>query len=213
MTLSEFGQLCEDVAKILGVLAAASGALVGVITMARYGKIWATKFKDYTVAWFKMPTVVQEQSEKIHAIEQLVNKELTANGGSSIRDAISRIDKRQILDETRNRAMLEQLGVPFWEADADGKLIYLSQEFCRLTNRLVDEMLGHGWINALHHDYRDEVIKEWNDALAQGRGFTMNFSYVTPNGIEVPVKVETILLKDKAGHTIGHIGKVWRLSA
>lgn len=210
MTLPELGKLAEDAGKILGFIAAVGGALIGISTMVKYGKKWGTSAKKYVVAWFSMPTVLTTQDARLKNIENIVQKELTTNGGSSIRDAITRIDKRQILDETRNRAMLEHLGVPFWEADHEGKVLYISREFCLLVHRVVDDLLGNAWISTVHPDHRDAVLREWNACVEQGRVFTMEFSYITPEGKEIPVKAETVLLKDKLGNTIGHIGKVWK---
>lgn len=211
MNLKEMAELAETLAKILGVFAAAGGAIVGIITMVKYSKKWAVSTKKYVQSWLSMPATVQSQCNRVENIEMLVKRELTANGGSSIRDAITRIDKRQILDEQRNRAILEHLSVPFWETDADGKVIYVSRELCLLTSRLVHDLLGHGWINAIHPRDREKVTMEWDLCLKQKREFVMHFSFISGDGVEIPVKAEAILLKDKFGTVLGFTGKVWRI--
>ena len=52
---------------------------------------------------------------------ELVVAEFTPNGGSSIRDAVDRIEIRQLLSDQRQRVFFQDLNLAICETNADGE--------------------------------------------------------------------------------------------
>ena len=130
-----------------------------------------------------------ETNEKQQALLSWIQAEMKPNGGSSMRDAISRIERRVAASETKTNLIFAQLAVAAFETDAEGKCLFVTDAWCRLTGVSHHEALGHGWINGIHPDDRDRVFEEWRQSVEQSRPFSLTYrvgqagTYTWVNGI------------------------------
>lgn len=137
---------------------------------------------------------------------EIVQKELKPNGGNSLRDAVTRIDNRLLINEVRGRAMLEHIRMCAFEADRHGLWTFVSRELCRLLDCTPDQLLGHGWKAFVHASCRDCVSEEWNDCVKQSRDFSANFPLSA--NLNVCLHSEAFVLRDPSGNTIGYVGAI-----
>lgn len=153
-----------------------------------------------------------EDSERIKAIMA----ELFPNGGSSFRDAIDRIEVRQLLSEQRQRIFFQDLNLAVCETNASGECIWVNRTFARLTGRLPSELLKFNWVNAIAEEDRDRVMSEWLTAVEQRREFNSHYSVLHTSGEKIPVYARTFplygierkVINNSATTVIGHIGLV-----
>lgn len=134
-----------------------------------------------SLLWVKIikPTlkILQGQDEIVKSIET-IRKELTTNGGNSLKDSIidlrntcSRIEVRQKVIEQRTKAALHYNNVALFETDKHGRLIWTNNSFYELTSDSVTNVDGYDWINYIHEDEREEFFQEFKSCLKMNRKF------------------------------------------
>jgi len=90
--------------------------------------------------------LVEKSFEDLQAVKEVVNRELTPNGGGSIKDAVARIDHRVASVEGKHRAMLIHSPMPMFEADEYGHCCMVNRAFVRLVGKDLSEVAGWGWM-------------------------------------------------------------------
>lgn len=144
-----------------------------------------------------------------------IAEEFSKNGGSSLRDAIDRIEASvlaigdgQFVLRQQVRASWSMMQIGVGEADATGACIFVNPYWSQITGVPLDRALGNGWINAVHEDDRDEVFEEWRQAVAQHRDFDMNHRYRHPDGRVVEVHARTQQIHDAEGKLLGYVATI-----
>jgi PAS domain S-box-containing protein len=70
--------------------------------------------------------------------------------------------------ERRHRALVEALATDVWRASPDGGLLSDLPRWRRTSRQGVEEVLGAGWLAAIHPDDREHVRRTWQAAVAVG---------------------------------------------
>ena len=115
-------------------------------------------------------------SKKLAAIHD----ELVPNGGSSLRDAVNRIEALQI-------TALALTGKAHWISGPDGHCTFASVRLAGLMGLTPEQVEGWGWVTAVAPEYREACRKEWDNAVKDLREFHMKYEYVRPDGGRVAV--------------------------
>lgn len=147
-----------------------------------------------------------KQVNEIYPIVNKLNEDLKPNGGSSLRDAIDRIDHRVALSEQRSRYFAEHPGEISFETDVDGNTIWVSRGWEAVYGVSRDDAMGRGWIGGVHPDDREDVVREWYNAVKDKRRFEMRYRV----NDETPVYVycESYPLVSTKGQIVGWLGYV-----
>lgn len=137
-------------------------------------------------------TVVREVGPLKEAIT-VIRKEVQPNGGSSIKDGISRIERAIGRLEEIQAARLNSDDMAIFEADAAGRYIWVNKSLAKLCGRESVELYDHGWKNCVHQDDREKVAEEWRSAIEDWREFEMDFRLVNHfNGNVTPVHTTAV---------------------
>lgn len=112
-----------------------------------------------------------------------IEAQLTANGGSTVKDAINRMEAK--LDGlTREVTLLHSMqkmladtdnSLVTWVASPIGDFEFLSLGVTKLTGRQVEALKGNNWLNMVHDRDRDRVEGKWRDAVAHRRDLEVRF--------------------------------------
>jgi len=148
------------------------------------------------------------QVEELYPLVLKLNEDLKPNGGSSLRDAIDRIDRRVALSEQRSRYFAEHPGEISFETDADGNTIWVSKGWQETYGLSSDDAIGRGWINGVYIDDREDVVKEWYNAVKDKRRFEM--TYRVNRDHPMTVFCESYPLVSPKGQIVGWLGYVRR---
>lgn len=110
--------------------------------------------------------------------------ELRTNGGSSLKDAITRIEEFQV--RMGGRVDLVMLAMDdaaaVYETDHQGHCHWASPAYQRITGRTNAELNGWGWSIVLHDDDAERVRAAWRLAVEERRGFSLKFRMVHVDG-------------------------------
>ena len=147
-----------------------------------------------------------------------IQSELKPNGGSSLRDAINRIDIK--LTNVSNKINIIQasaditsdtLNICRWAADKNGLLNFVNRPFKKLLGVVDDEScLGDAWItNTVHEEDRPTTQAEWNRAVSSKSEYHHTFRIVNAStGEIIKVTNHARLVIDDHGNVGGWVGVV-----
>jgi hypothetical protein len=134
-----------------------------------------------SVVWVKIIKpifqIIDNQEELSGSINT-IKKELTTNGGNSIKDAIidlrgtcNRIEDRQRVIEQRTKAALHYNNAALFETDKNGRLTWTNSNFYDLTSNSVSSVDGYDWLTYICEEDREELFEEFKSCLEMNRKF------------------------------------------
>lgn len=202
MDLSIIAQHFDDIAKIIG----------GVLAIA--GIVWS--ILKWVIPTYKSVKRSFAQMEKIASISDIVLAEFRPNGGSSMKDSITRIDNNLSMVrsdamrmEARQWAIVASLPDPVFETSATGEYIRVNSAYLHLTGRTVADVTGNGWEITVHPEDRAKVWQEWHDAVKRLRAYEGTFRMIDSDGALFSVRCIAHPYKNPADESVlGYLGRI-----
>jgi len=164
--------------------------------------VWVKQIRKFLASVWKK--TLGSRAAQLNRIEQ----ELISNGGTSIRDALKRIETRLNEIDAFQRASLNVHDVAIIRFDVNGKVVNINREFQRLTTASLVETRGDGWINVIHPEVRDSVLNKWYHAVKDQREFHEDVWFRRGDKDEFWAHVNVYREMDGAGHIRGYLGVV-----
>ena len=87
-----------------------------------------------------------------------IKKEVTPNGGSSIKDVINRIEKRQIMIDKRTKAIFYNLDNSIFEVDQNGNILWANRSFHKALG--TKNLKGLDWVSIIDESERESFLRE-----------------------------------------------------
>lgn len=87
-----------------------------------------------------------------------IKKEVTPNGGSSIKDVINRIEKRQIMIDKRTKAIFYNLDNSIFEVDQNGNILWANRTFHEAMG--TKNLKGLDWVSIIDESERESFLRE-----------------------------------------------------
>lgn len=138
-------------------------------------------------AWWLYRKVARA-SVLLHTIEA----EFRPNGGSTLRDAISRLEREIGRIREIERCQVDAVGIAAFETDEAGGCVWASAAYLDLVDRPIADVRGAGWSIVIHQDDRERVLSEWGRVVVERRRFELSFRYTARNGTVIPVHVVAV---------------------
>lgn len=113
---------------------------------------------------------------------------------------------------SRYRALLENVSVGIWHANADGRCTHMNKKLIEITGLSQDQFERNDWISATHPEDRDRVRKKWIDYVEGNTSYEIEFRCLRPNGEIRSVISQAVALRDSKGKVTGHIGSITDLT-
>lgn len=179
---------------ILELILASSAILTAL------GIIWAKGVKPVIFG-------IRELLAKVKAIE-LVAQELVPNGGSSLRDAIDRIESSVVFLNERQKALMQDINEGVIECDSHGKITWANRTYLRKLDTTLDQISGNGWINLMHPDDVDGVVSAWSRSVTEAIDYHTHFRLRKADGTYVTVYSKAYSLKNSSGLLVGYISLI-----
>lgn len=142
-----------------------------------------------------------------------IEQELLSNGGTSIKDALRRIEIRLSEIDAFQRTALNIHDVAVIRWTSEGKVIAINREYQHLTGASIAEMKGDGWINSISPKYRDEIIHRWAHAVKDKREFHEDIEFISMEGKTFIAHVNVYRELDSLGNVRGYLGVVIPIQA
>lgn len=154
-----------------------------------------------TIAWKKFLKPIVRLCKNQDVFLESVNdikKELTTNGGSSLKDAIismrescARIEERQKVIIQRTKAALHYSSMALFETDKEGRLNWSNANLIELTKKSTNSWKGNAsymiegfdWISLFKEEDREDILAEFKSCLSMNRRFIKETELT--NGVRV----------------------------
>jgi PAS domain S-box-containing protein len=150
-----------DIITILGGLGSAAGTVYGF-----YRLVVRPTF-----------VIIKKLRTSFEILEKM-QEEFKPNGGSSLRDAINRIEAKLLIEQHARRALSMAMDVGIFETDGQGMCTWVNEYYSDLTGLTSEEAKNFGWVTGLFEDDRERVVEEWDSAVKQKRVFKLDFGMV-----------------------------------
>ena len=137
--------------------------------------------------------------------------ELTPNGGYSIRDSITRIERSVVANSERMRSRMTNDPDMIFEADAQGRWIWVNRTLSRVIGRTPTELMGYGWANSVDPLQRDALVESWFRAVEEEREFEGATQFRSPEDVWFDGVLKSYRMNDHHGGTIGYLGTITRV--
>lgn len=167
--------------------------------LIKYSTAAVTGVGGLITAWKTLGRPAYNAIKKAGAAYDLMVHEFSPNSGSSMRDAIDRI-------ETHQKALCVVQTFAVIHVNGAGRATYVSRALVAWTGRPESELLGDGWLRlATHPDDQDDVLAEWREAFTSRSIFECRYKIVTSEAVRIPV-----LCRAYPGPTSGHVAVITR---
>jgi PAS domain S-box-containing protein len=175
--------------------AAKDVVLLGAVIAAGW-VIWKQGLKPLG-RWFGRMSETRKRIE-------LIASELVPNHGTSLRDAIDRIERQASHNGAALRAWW--LGSPYamYETDSIGNILWTNRAYQRLTGLGAEDLKGLGWVNMIREEERERIKEAGRAAVDDVR--SMEIDFFLHNGKLVHCAAEP--LKSPDGGLIGFLGSL-----
>lgn len=167
--------------------------------LAPFGIVGATIWRF----WLKKRLM---EGKDLYQKIQVIASEFRPNGGSSLRDAINRIEEKVSLNEQKTGAIIKSFPVGTWVSDENGRCIDVNKNLCKIMGRTESEIKGDNWSNWIHPDEKEEVFEEWTRCVKNDLNFDMEYRYILPDKSIQKVHGTAYQLKNSAGKVVGFLG-------
>ncbi len=107
-----------------------------------------------------------------------IKNELMTNGGLSIKDAINRIEKRQIMIDKRSKAVFYKVDSPIFEVDEKGNLLWANKLFHDTMG--TKNLKGLDWVSYMDEPQREYFLREFESCSEKLR--ELNFETFSTEG-------------------------------
>ncbi len=108
--------------------------------------------------------------------------------------------------EQRFRSLCARSPVGIFEADAHGSLVYMNRRWEELTGLNIEELLGQGWIRAIHPDDLGRVTDAWTRSLEAGDEYADEFRVLNSGGEARWIVTRSNPIRDEYERLVGHVG-------
>lgn len=147
-----------------------------------------------------------EEGKELYSKINVIASEFRPNGGSSLRDAINRIEQKVTIQEQKVLAFVKSSPMGTWLSDENGKCSDVNKSICRIFGRTESEIKGDNWINWIHPTIKDDVVEEWIRCVNSDMNFDMEYSIILPNKKIQLVHAVAYQIKDMNGKLLGFLG-------
>lgn len=215
--------------QFIAALGAAAATIWGFIVWGKPRMIalverWRAKRKaraDIDACLSRLPELLSVKGvlDAMNGKLGIISAQVMPNGGSSLADSVKRVEEGlQGVTKTVSAMSLTmrvrddsdpRRGT--FEADQHGLLVDCNKTYLRWTGRTLQEMFGWGWINAVHHDDRERVRDEWQQAIEDCRLSGLRFRLVNLEGDCITVESTATPVPEGQQHPERWVGIMFRV--
>lgn len=180
----------------------AAGLFTAAVTIGGFWWKWGIRAYRAVKSHFSRFNVT---CEAVAELKQTITKELTPNGGGSMKDTLTKVAESVAVLEGRHQAAMSHMPYPVWFSDAAGECTWINRAYVREFGRDFNEVKDSGWLAGVATEDRHSVLREWELAVRMCSTFSMQYGMVTADGDRLKVHAEAIPVMVN-GNPAGYVG-------
>lgn len=167
-------------------------------------------FKPSIVRWrnnkMKRDVALDKMPDLLKAVDFIVF-ELRPNHGTSLKDAVNRIDSSVSSNQSMFKSYLNMDARPMFIVDTEGSMIWCNRAYGSLLQRDTADLLGHGFWSSLHESSIEESKERVDDFVRDrvARGMD-SVTFVLPDKSLVSAEALVYPIVGPDGVSTGVIG-------
>jgi PAS domain S-box-containing protein len=188
-----------------------SGIQISVDAVAVIAAIFGSAafiYRKLILPMYRWTSSMVESLDKINVIHE----QMFTNGGSTLRDAVNRIENRINLVEKKQGIYILDTPHGVYESNSNGEITSVNRTLCRITGKTENEILGNGWLTSISENDRERVDDAWNYAIGNQIEFLTTYDMVSSDGDIFKVRTHANPIKSSDGRLMGYIGVVDRVN-
>ncbi|RCJ15194.1 histidine kinase [Nostoc sp. ATCC 43529] len=108
----------------------------------------------------------------------------------------------------RYKLLAEASPACIFYTDLNSNILYFNQRWSEITGCTIEESLGTGWVNAVHPDDLEQLLRAWNQATTSGKKYKHEHRFCHKNGSIVWVICQALPEFAEDGEIKGYIGMI-----
>jgi PAS domain S-box-containing protein len=108
--------------------------------------------------------------------------------------------------KSQYQTLAEISPVGIFHTDANGRTTYVNKRWCEMSGLSFEQALGDGWINAVHSDDKEDLIRTWQEASKIGKTSLSEYRFVRPDGTISWVMGQATPRKNSENKIVGYVG-------
>lgn len=142
-------------------------------------------------------TLLQQKTYSLQA--ELLERKYT-------KEQFQLIERALQASEERFRILASQSPIMIWQSDTDDTTMHANASWCRFTGLSEEESRGNGWVNAVHPEDRNAVLKLWTEAVRTCTPYHAQFRLRRWDGIYRKVRVYGSTSSNPEGSFTSYVG-------
>lgn len=151
---------------------------------------------------------IKDIEDKIDALMKFTSGKLSPNGGSSIFDAIKRIETHLLSREQFQYAIMQDTNLGYFKCSIDGRNEWVNRTYARFLGCGTSELIGFGWKKFIRAAELERYNDVWQQAFSDGCEFEDIVEFTNVQGEPVPLKISVSAMHGLKGDVIGYVGQV-----
>ena len=139
-------------------------------------------------------------------VKKKIDEHLKPNGGSSVRDALDRIENKLKKVEATQRAMLDlqEESSGHFLACSEGNIFWVSDIFCQILETSREQCLGAKWLTSIIDADQAFVHQHWDLKLDTRKPADITFSTIKGRS----VRLRAVPIIDSEDKLLGFVGNI-----
>lgn len=150
---------------------------------------------------------IDDVKRSVMELTTFVKDKLTKNGGSSIFDAIKRIEERQMSSDSRQSALLNESSTAYFFCTDHGENTWVNRTYARLLDCGTNELLGYSWKRFIKTEELARYSKIWENAFQDGCEFEDVVEFTNAHNRQVKLRIIVSAIQNEKGETTSYIGQ------
>jgi PAS domain S-box-containing protein len=119
-----------------------------------------------------------------------------------------RAEQLLLESEQRYQTLARISPVGIFRADPDGSTTYVNPQWCAISGMSAENALGYGWLEAVHSQDRDRIVRGWQESTQSRRASYSDYRFILPGGTVAWVMGQAVPELDLEGHLLGYVGTI-----
>ncbi len=151
----------------------------------------------YIPVWSSVSVVKDEQDQLIGFLG--INRDISDKKQAEA-------DLRESEERYQTLAKISPVGI--FRTDLNGDTTYVNPKWCEISGLSPEEALGDGWLNVVHPDDKENLVKGWQQSTQRKKISIADYRFVRPDGATVWVMGQAVPETNSENQIVGYVGTI-----